>query len=96
MTEMTADPFELPTEDQHIIHGTHWHREGEAKGVIQLFHGLGEHHQRYERFARFATARGFNVFAHDHRGHGPQANEPGHFADSNGWQLLVDDGSTLR
>ena len=92
MTEMQADPFEILTADQHTIHGTQWRGAGDTKGVIQLFHGLGEHHRRYERFARFATARGFAVFAHDHRGHGPQAEEPGHFADSGGWQLLIDDG----
>jgi alpha-beta hydrolase superfamily lysophospholipase len=92
MTEMQSEPFEISTADHHTIHGTEWRTDGDTKGIIQLFHGLGEHHRRYERFARFATARGFSVFAHDHRGHGPHAEEPGHFADSGGWQLLIEDG----
>jgi len=60
--------------------------------VIQIFHGLGEHHGRYERFARLATARGLAVVAHDHRGHGRHAGDQGHIADRGGWQLLTDDG----
>ena len=42
--------------------------------------------------AAAATARGFAVIAHDHRGHGAHAENLGHFADNNGWQLLTDDG----
>ena len=40
------------------------------RGVIQVNHGLAEHASRYARFAEAMAARGFHVYAHDHRGHG--------------------------
>ena len=92
MNEIRTEAFELPTPDQHTIYGTLWRPEGSVSGVIQIFHGLGEHHRRYERFAALAAARGLAVVAHDHRGHGPKAEDLGHFADKGGWQLLTDDG----
>jgi alpha-beta hydrolase superfamily lysophospholipase len=92
MTDLQAEAFELATPDQHSVRGTHWLPAADTVGVIQIFHGLGEHHSRYERFAVLATARGLAVVAHDHRGHGHHAEELGHFADRGGWQLLTDDG----
>ncbi|MCJ7590511.1 MAG: alpha/beta hydrolase [Woeseiaceae bacterium] len=89
---MQTEPFELPSSNQHTIRGTHWRPEGPVCGVIQIFHGLGEHHARYSRFAALANARGLSVIAHDHRGHGAFAEELGHFSDDGGWQLLIDDG----
>lgn len=44
--------------------------EGDARGVIQVNHGLAEHAARYERFADAMAAHGFHTYAHDHRGHG--------------------------
>jgi alpha-beta hydrolase superfamily lysophospholipase len=89
---MHTETFELATPDQHIVRGTLWQPADELVGVIQVFHGLGEHHSRYRRFATEATARGLAVIAHDHRGHGKYAERLGHFADRHGWQLLSDDG----
>jgi alpha-beta hydrolase superfamily lysophospholipase len=91
-SSMQTDKFRLQGPDQHTINGTHWQPDGPVRGVIQLFHGLGEHRARYARFAGLATARGLAVIAHDHRGHGPDAGLPGHFSDASGWPLLIDDG----
>ena len=84
--------IEITTSDGHLIRGTHWPADAQARGVVQIFHGLGEHHGRYERFARLANSQGLAVIAHDHRGHGRHAELSGHFADVGGWQLLIDDG----
>ncbi len=84
--------LEIAAPDGHIIRGTHWPAESPARGIVQIFHGLGEHHERYERFARVANAYGLAVVSHDHRGHGKQAELLGHFADADGWQFLIDDG----
>jgi len=89
---MQGEDFQLQSADQHTIYGTHWRASGPARGVIQIFHGLGEHRARYARFAGLAVARGLSVIAHDHRGHGAHADLPGHFSDRDGWQLLVEDG----
>ena len=47
-----------------------WLPDGEAKGVVQLAHGMAEHSARYERFAQALTDAGYAVWIHDHRGHG--------------------------
>ena len=62
--------------------------------LVHIVHGMAEHGARYERLALELNAHGINVWAHDHRGHGLTAASPkelGHFADSNGWRLVVDD-----
>lgn len=69
-----------------------WTPAGEPTAGIQIFHGLGEHSARYHRFAEAATKMGYAVCAHDHRGHGPEAEKQGFFATEAGWDLLVDDG----
>jgi alpha-beta hydrolase superfamily lysophospholipase len=42
----------------------------DAKAVIHLSHGVGEHARRYAALARDLNAAGYTVVADDHRGHG--------------------------
>ncbi len=86
---------ELAATDTHTIHVRTWLPSVPVRGVIQILHGLGEHSARYRRFAGDACMRGLAVVAHDHRGHGESANPLGHFADRDGWQLLVDDTAVV-
>lgn len=75
-----------------------WLPDGEAKGVVQLAHGMAEHSGRYERFARALTDAGYAVWIHDHRGHGETGSLPGergYFADSHGWDTAVEDLTTV-
>lgn len=44
--------------------------QGEARGVVQLLHGVGEHAGRYGAVIDALTRDGFHVYADDHRGHG--------------------------
>lgn len=64
--------------------------------VVQVLHGLAEHLGRYERFARACRERGFAVVGHNHRGHGPHAAAPGHFADRDGWDKVVGDALLVK
>lgn len=41
-----------------------------ARAVVQIAHGVGEHAGRYRRLAEHLNANGFAVYADDHRGHG--------------------------
>ncbi|AZW17043.1 lysophospholipase [Bordetella hinzii] len=41
-----------------------------------ILHGLGEHAGRHDRLARWLAARGWQVAAHDHRGHGRSGGPP--------------------
>jgi alpha-beta hydrolase superfamily lysophospholipase len=43
---------------------------GDARGVVQLLHGVGEHAGRYGALIAALTQAGFIVYADDHRGHG--------------------------
>ncbi|RWM11599.1 MAG: alpha/beta hydrolase [Mesorhizobium sp.] len=70
------------------------HSGGNPRAVVQINHGLAEHAARYARFADFLGDRGFNVYAHDHRGHGatkaPDA-PLGRFADVDGIAKVIAD-----
>ncbi len=68
--------------------------EGTPRGIIQICHGMAEYAMRYERFAEAACARGFTVWAHDHRGHGQTAgslDRAGYLADGDGFSRVVED-----
>jgi alpha-beta hydrolase superfamily lysophospholipase len=70
-----------------------WDHVEQPRASVHIVHGMVEHAGRYARFARALTGAGFNVWAHDGRGHGtnPTPGIPGHFADSNGWTAVLDD-----
>lgn len=98
---MTDEPGNTPREQSVPLtaaDGRHirlriWRPAGEARGVLQILHGLSEHAARYARFARACNEHGIAVGAHDHRGHGePEGNHiAGHFADSDGMRQVLDD-----
>ena len=46
------------------------------RGVVQLVHGMAEHIDRYDDFARFLADAGYLVAGHDHIGHGDTAAAP--------------------
>lgn len=95
MTE-THQRATLESYDGHIVHSQSWLPTVAPKGIIQILHGLGEHSDRYARFAAAANQRGFVVGSHDHRGHGNHAQELGFFAEQNGWDLLINDALLLQ
>lgn len=71
-----------------------WQPDVAPKALVFIAHGMAEHAARYDAFASFLARHGFLVLAHDHRGHGHSArtrDELGFFADSGGWQRVVDD-----
>ena len=86
----------LTADDGHSIHAYLSVPDRVPLGVIQVLHGLGEHAQRYRRFAAAAAARGFVVIVHDQRGHGGHVEQAGYFADRVGWQRLVEDTLTVH
>jgi alpha-beta hydrolase superfamily lysophospholipase len=55
-----------------------WKPESEAKAVICLVHGLGEHSERYEHVAQYLTDNGYAVLSFDLRGHGKSGGARGH------------------
>ncbi len=71
----------------------------EYKGIVQLVHGMQEHIGRYDDFAKVLADCGYIVVGHDHLGHGNTVkNEEdfGYFADTDGWDRLVEDIHILQ
>ncbi len=50
----------------------------DARGLIMISHGFGEHFGLYEEFMDFLIKNGYGVCAYDHRAHGHSEEERGH------------------
>jgi alpha-beta hydrolase superfamily lysophospholipase len=85
--------FTYPAKDGIEIVGYRWDPAGRPRGAVQLTHGMGEHVQRYDAFARALTGRGLVVYGQDHRGHGATARHPDELGQlgPDGWSQLVGD-----
>ena len=94
---MQAQKLDLTSLDNHKIFVRQWSKDGKSdtpRAVIHILHGMAEHCTRYEPVAERLVEQNYVVFAHDHRGHGrsvPQGGLLGHYADHNGWQLVLAD-----
>lgn len=69
------------------------------RGTVLIAHGMSEHSKRYAPFAAHLAARGYQVYAWDHRGHGettaPDAVQ-GQFARRNGLDTVIADTLAIR
>ncbi len=93
--------IEFPSADgQSTIHGIVWQPSGRRPGgAVQLIHGMAEHIERYDAFARFLASHGYLVCGHDHIGHGHSVSDRkllGHMPLHGGADILVEDVDTLR
>lgn len=90
---MKSADFAFQTVDGATLHVRGWVIE-QPKAIVQVLHGMAEHGARYRRLAEALADAGYNTYAHDHRGHGksvPEGQPPGHKADSDGWNRIVED-----
>ncbi len=53
-----------------------WSEVKSPKAVVQIIHGMVEHSERYDEFAKFLNSKGFIVFGWDLRAHGRTAGSP--------------------
>ena len=85
--------YEFPSAaDGLSLAAYHWPAEN-PRGTVQIAHGLAEHAERYDRLAQALVAAGYEVFSHDHRGHGRSVSDAvplGSFG-APGWAGLVGD-----
>jgi alpha-beta hydrolase superfamily lysophospholipase len=66
----------------------------EPKAVIQMFHGMGEHKERYIPFMQYLAEHGYATYMHDHRKHGESLFEEGTygiFTKQDTWDDVIDD-----
>ena len=78
----------------HQLKVNFWLPEQAPKATVQLVHGMVEHIDRYEDFAKYLMSAGYAVIGHDHLGHGDSVQdeaEYGYFADREGHRFLIDD-----
>jgi alpha-beta hydrolase superfamily lysophospholipase len=61
---------QMTTQDGLALHLRRWPAGADARGTVQIVHGLGEHIGRYEHVAAALNAAGWHVAGHDQRGHG--------------------------
>jgi alpha-beta hydrolase superfamily lysophospholipase len=91
---MTRDTFLLDTADDYPVVVHHWEPRAEARGVVNLAHGMAEHAARYGHLAEALIDAGYAVYAEDHRGHGDTAatdDDLGFLAADRGWARVLDD-----
>ncbi len=70
---------ETRKKDNHTYYYLAWTIETPANTIV-ISHGMAEHPARYERFANYLNAQGYNVYAIFHEGHGEvNKNNLGHF-----------------
>ena len=96
--ERSGERRVIEADDGHRILTDCWQPEGEVRALMHIFHGLGEHAARYDRFARECVAHGYVVVAHNHRGHGESCapDDLGHYADDNGWNRVINDALQVQ
>jgi alpha-beta hydrolase superfamily lysophospholipase len=90
-TPVPTERFRLTSSDGLCIACAHWDSRGQARAVVQIAHGMGEHMGRYADTVEALVAAGLAVYANDHRGHGLSAHSQlGEFGRG-GFELLVQD-----
>ena len=75
-----------------------WMPSEGVKAIFQIVHGMAEHGERYEDFAKHLCGKGFAVVVDDHIGHGKSVktdDDLGYFGDNMGWDSLVEDERTI-
>ena len=66
----------------------------QARGILVIAHGLGEHSERYLNVVNHLWPKGFAVWALDHRGHGRSGGKRGHINSFD--EYLVDLGQLVK
>lgn len=95
---MLHEAFWLNSSDATPLYVNRWFAEQPPKAVVMVAHGMAEHSGRYARLGAALVAAGYELYAHDQRGHGQTASRGilGHYAEQNGWQLVVGDLACLN
>ncbi len=98
---MRKEEFYFDSRDgKSKIHAVRYTPDTEnVSGVVQIIHGMAEHMDRYEEFARFLTNNNFVVVGEDHLGHGKSVGEgqvQGYFCSQDPATVVVRDSHRLK
>ncbi|MGE8205072.1 alpha/beta hydrolase [Heyndrickxia sp. NPDC080065] len=85
----------LKMDDQVEVFVKKWENLNEQpNAIVQLSHGMAEHIERYDDFAKFLVQHNIFVYGNDHRGHGRTGEKAGlfgFFSEQEGFERAVDD-----
>ena len=96
-----VEDFYFTSSTGNKIYAKMWRNEEieQYRGIVQLVHGMQEHIERYDEFAKEIAKNGYIVVGHDHLGHGKTATNKedfGYFTKENGWEHLAQDVHILQ
>lgn len=91
---MTTKELRLQSSNGGTLWGQVWEPEGEARAVVVLVHGLGEHIQRYQHVAEKFNAKGIALLGFDQQGHGKTGGKRGVINSAEG--LMEDISLTIK
>lgn len=94
--ETTEQVIQSP--DGKEIFGRVWRPENSSpKALLIVVHGMGEHSERYKRFAKYLTRKRIAVAGYDHRGHGyTDPDKKGCVDSDDGFKQMVSDINLVR
>ena len=75
---MQHQEWDRQSPDRVKLYTQLWSPDGEARAVVTLVHGFGEHSSRYAHVAAALTQAGYALLTGDHRGHGRSQGLRGH------------------
>ncbi len=87
------------SDGQTIFYNEFLPDDNNVRFIVQIFHGMAEHSERYTHFAEFLVSKGAVVYVSDHRGHGRNCLKPGQYGVWPGkdtWFSIVDDLKVLN
>lgn len=97
---MRREDFYFDSRDNESkIHAVRWMPDSEKSVcIVQIIHGMAEHVDRYEDFAKFLTDKGILVTADDHLGHGKSITDghAGYFCKQDPATVVVRDVHRLK
>lgn len=67
---MSQESFTFMGSNGQEIFSWCWRTPQKPQGIVQIFHGMAEHAQRYTEIAQYLNKESFAVYACDMRGHG--------------------------
>ncbi|KGA98978.1 alpha/beta hydrolase [Alkalihalobacillus alcalophilus ATCC 27647 = CGMCC 1.3604] len=98
MSVNTHLSFTFDINDGFKVFARKWVTEENPRAIVQIAHGMAEHIERYDEFAKKLVAEGFSVYGNDHRGHGRTAQlngMSGYFDDEQGFERVAGDMAQL-
>lgn len=66
------------------------------RALVQILHGMQEHKERYDEFAKFLVEQGYSILIHDHLGHGRSISDRHPLGDMVSFSHVLRDIDVVR